>query len=481
MGFLDNIKKAISTELSGFVNNVETTEPPKAIFPDWLYSTRLGQPRNINIPELRLLAKSSWIQMVENTLRKEVMTVPHDLVNKDPKDETNYDVEESLVDDFLKLVNDNGQSIVDLCIDSISDVAEIDSGVWNFVYYLDSYELKDVPILDGYGNETTETETKMVLKPLGKRRLAEVYAVNGGSFLKNIDVYKRIRGYYQYSYRFPTYKPMSFEPEEIAWISMNNRADSAYGFSPLQSVQQVIELLINSIRWNKDFFKSNMIPPAIVGLPGANPDSMKKFKSQWQSRIKGKGHELLFVNTDAKIQQLITNPRDLEFLDGQKWYFHLAFAVYGMSPTEVGFHENVNRSSQEGQERVTVKNAIKPFLTLFENIINNRLIPEILQDPSPKIKFVFKPKDHVAEQIEHTQDMDKIDRNLLTINEYRKNVGLDEVEWGSEPLFKQMADLTNDPNNSSNSSDDSKNSDDSNDSNKYYQLLFEKHLKNGNR
>lgn len=454
MAFLTNIgktvSKIISTDVFGFKTSIDSAEEQMAIFPDWLFSSRLGQPRNVNIPELRKLAKSSWIQMVENTLRKEVMTIPLELINVDDEDDNEHTDIKNEIQDFFDNINEDGQTIIDLCIESISDIAEIDSGVWNKVFNMNSYAVKQEPVLNGYGQETQETVEQLVLKPFGQRKLAGVKAQNGGSFLKNVDVYKRLLGYYQYSYRFPRWKPKYFSKDEIVFMIMNKRADSVYGFSPLQSVQQVIELLINSVRWNKDFFKSNMIPPAIVSLPGADPSSMKKLKKQWASKVKGRGHELLFQNTDAKVQSLITSPRDLEFLDGQKWYFHLAFGVYGMSPTEVGFHENVNRSSQEGQERVTVKNAIKPFLTLFENAINRHIIPELLQEEKPLVKAMFRPKDHTAEKIEHEQNMAELDRNVLSVNEFRKMKGRQAVPGGDLELDKEPEmDPKNDPKNDS--------------------------------
>ena len=401
------------------------------------------------------------------------MTIPYEMINIDQKDDQEYENEKAIVKSYLDHVNEDGENIIDLCVQSISDIAEIDSGVWNNVYTLDSYELKQDPVVDGYGNDTGETVERMVLKPFGQRRLAETKAINGGSFLKNVDVYKRLLGYYQYSYRFPRYKPKYFEPGEIVWMTMNKRADSVYGFSPLQSVQQVVQLMIDSVRWNGDFFQSNMIPDGIVSLPGANPDSIKKFKSQWKNRVKGKAHELLFQNTDAKFTPLITSPRDLEFLDGQKWYFHLVFGVYGMSPVEVGFHENVNRSSQEGQERVTVKNAIKPFLKLFEDTIYKRIITEVLQDEKPPFKLQFKPKDHSAESIEHQQAMAELDHNVLTINEYRKSKGLDKVEWGDAPMAEYFNDMSSQD---QEESDTSQKDEDDGSANKYYQKAFEGYL-----
>jgi len=140
-----------------------------------------------------------------------------------------------------------------------------------------------------------------------------------------------------------------------------------------------------------------------------------------------------FINWSIEnFHKLIESNRDLEWLEGQKWYFKLVFAVFGVSPTESGFFENSNKSNDEGQARVTVRNAIKPYLQLLENQHTTRTITEILQDENHGLKFKFLPKDHVQEQIEFEQQMIEIDHGALTVNEYRQFKGKDPVEWGDE-------------------------------------------------
>jgi len=467
-------KSLLSKDFFGFLapNNGFQDSDPQAIYPNWLFSARLGQPRQINVPELRMFAKSCWIQMIENTQRKEIMTIPTDVINVDESDDEEYLSDKKLVNDFLRKVNVNDQDIVDVCVESISDVSGLDSGVWNLIYTLDSYEMREGDILDRYGKPTGNSDMGMFLKPFGQRRLSQVKAVDGGSFLKAVDVYKVTKGFYQYSFKHPFSQPMFFEPPEISYLLLNPMASSVYGFSPLQSVQQVVQLMTDSIRWNKDYFRNNLIPDGIVSLPGVTPDSLKKLKKQWSNKVKGKAHQLLFQNSPATFTPFITSPRDLEFLDGQKWYFHLVFAVYGMSPVEVGFHENVNRSSQEGQERITVKNAIKPYLKLFENHVNKKIIPELLGDENPRIKWVFRPKDHGAEKIEHDQRMDQVDRDLVSINEYRKAIGMPPVEWGDEPVDANLPeDEEKNNGNSKNNGDDGSNN--SSSGNKYFKRALE--------
>jgi len=787
MGFLENIRsKLLSKEVVGFNasdKGVAVFDSKLPVHPEWFFTARLGQPRGINIQEVREFAKSPWVQMVMNTIKKEVGNIPYEIVNSDPDDENTYDEEKKALKKFLGKVNSDWETIVDLSCSVMTDIAEIDSGIWIKVYSQDSYDNKEVAMLDEWGNPSG-TEKRLVLKPFGQRTLVELRIADSATFLKQIDIYRRIQGYYQYSFKSPTKIPIRFDPDEVIYFLMNKRPQSIYGFcmpwdstvetstgkeligeivsqkkdvliktyneetktfefkkikgyysryynkplykiafadgdknynirctaehpilttkgfvpaeeitlkdsvivrgvnvtaeqrafimgtllgdanltckrkkgypyfqvthsekekyyvdwaeqslgvldlrrnegihpsphypdrlfkhstiaskiqpcldsirrltypehkklitkewvdeltplsiaawmmddgsvckykdnmtgftfctdsfskeecnlligyfekqdievkimcppstglnrlwlnktetmklldlvkdyfvvednkktwvaeilssdleetgipipitnigftnkegmqvfdievednhnfinnravvhnSPVQAVQQVLETLIQSTRYNKDFFKNNAIPDGIIGLPNANPESMKMFKEMWQTEFKGKPHKLLYHNTDAKFESFRTNHRDMEWLEGQKWYFHLVFGVFGVSPVEAGFHENVNQGNQAGQERVTVKNAIKPYLTLLENNINRFVLTEFFQDEEPKLKFEFQPEDHSQEGIQFEQAMREIEAGTLTVNEYRLERGREVVDWGDTP------------------------------------------------
>jgi len=255
--------------------------------------------------------------------------------------------------------------------------------------------------------------------------------------LKQVDIHKNLLNYWQYSFKHPRQNPTRFEKEEIVYLMMNKKSYSVYGFAPVQAVQQVLELLIQGTRYNKDLYTNNAIPDILVSLPKLSRDQLRKLKRTWNNQYKGKPHQLGFINWAIEnIHKLNTSNRDLEWLNGQQWYFKLVFAVFGVSPTETGFFENANKSNDEGQERVTVRNALKPYFKLFESQINKRLITEILQVEDHGLKFEYKPRDQALEKIEFEQDSKEVEMTTLTINEFRQKKGRDPVEWGDEPPQK---------------------------------------------
>ncbi len=411
----------------------------EAIYPQWFFSSRLGQPRQVDTLKMRDLAKSPWAQMVLNTFKKQIYSTAWDVVKTDSEDESNRDDDIKKVKDFLNKINENNQTINDLHSENVTDVGEIDAGVNNYVYSSDSYIIGEVPVYDAWGR-VIEHDTGLVLKPLGQRKIVAVKSVDGSSMLKQVDIHKNLLNYWQYSFKHPRQNPTRFEPEEIDYMMMNPRSYSVYGFSPIQSIQQVLELLIQGTRYNKDLYTNNAIPDILVSLPKLTNDALRKLKRRWNNQYKGKPHQVGFINwLIADVFKLNTSNRDLEWLNGQQWYFKLTFAVFGVSPVEAGFFENSNKSNDEGQERVTVRNALKPYFKLFEHSVTNKMITEILQKEDHGLKFEYQPKDQALEKIEFDQDMLELDHKTLTINEFRDKKGRKPLEGGDDPFSAALS------------------------------------------
>ena len=389
-----------------------------------------------------LFAKSPWIQTCINTIKKEVEQVPYEIVLADEDDDedsiANHQDDVDKITDFFDHANSNNETIKDLMNPIIGDLGEIDAGAWIKVYSSDSYILENVEVQDEHGRILGQ-EPRLVLKPFGQRELVQLWYADGATFLQYIDVFRRIKGWYQYTFKHPRTSPIFFDINEVVYFMLNRRSYTLYGFSPTQAAQQEVELMMQSTRYNKDRFIKNMIPDAIMTLEDADEESLEQAEGKWAEKVQNKPHKLLFINAKGQLNVLNQTNNDMQWLEGQKWYFHIIFAQFGMSPAEVGFHEDVNRSTQEGQERVTVKNAIKPYLNKFQNKINNEIIPELLQQEKPKVKFKFFPKDHAEEQIEFEQDMKELDSQTLTVNEFRRKRGREDVSWGDEPVHKNQS------------------------------------------
>lgn len=409
MGFIDwmkGVRDSLAKEVRVFSsdNTSVTTDLPRV--PNWFWTAKLGVPRNTNVVELRKYAKSAWVQMVTNAIVKQCRSTEWGVIARDEEDDSvmlKYAEDLQRIETFLSYPNRMSQTFWDVWGMFLRDLLEIDSGL----------------VFKGRnaGGE-----------------LVELFSYDAGRFLVSIDEHGIVDQYYQYSFLQPSLAPTPYDPADVVWASMNlSNHTYPYGFSPLQSIQQEVEVMIQSTRFNKEFFQNNAVPDAVVGVP-MQSDQMKAFQARWEQEIKGKPHKMLFHNTTGiDVKPLNLSNKDMEWLEGQKWYFHVVFGAYGLSPQDVGFYENSNRATGESQERITIKNAVRPYLDLIEKKINREIIPELVGHD--ELQFRFFVNDDVAEKWEHQKRMDLLSRNVLTINEVRALEGLEPIEGGDEPRF----------------------------------------------
>ncbi|MBU2346519.1 MAG: hypothetical protein KJ888_20205, partial [Gammaproteobacteria bacterium] len=128
--------------------------------------------------ELRQFSQTFWVNACVHTIVDEITSLDWDIV---PKDGYDYDwVSDGIADvkEFFTHPNHNGEALSTVVIRSfIKDILEIDAGVLVKVFDINSYDF----------NELEPKSGAPMLKPIGQRKMTEIYARDGASFLKEID------------------------------------------------------------------------------------------------------------------------------------------------------------------------------------------------------------------------------------------------------------------------------------------------------
>ncbi|RLC88149.1 MAG: hypothetical protein DRJ03_03685 [Chloroflexi bacterium] len=378
----------------------------RAIYVQWFWNAPYGQPRNVNILELREYAQSTWCQLCINTLIDEVTTVDWDIVPKRPEDAENEVVLQHCreVREFFEKPNLNDESFEQILRQVVRDILEIDAGV--------------------------------IVKTFENGKMTEFYSADGATFLKDVDEYGVVRGYYQYSLKVPNAKPIYFTDREIVYIMQNPRSYSCYGFSAVQYLMSILKTLIASMEWNETYFSESAVPSGLLALLGISEEDYRRFVTYWETQIKGKPHKLPIVSTDVKWIPFSMSNKELQFLESQKWYTKLVMAAFKVTPNELGFTETVNRATSEEQSEVFRRKGLGPLLRLLEYHINAEIIPEFGYDD---IKFQFAPgKDRFEEERQVNIWVKQLQAGLRTINEIRREMGLEPVPWGNEPFHPAL-------------------------------------------
>lgn len=393
-----------------------TSEGRKAVLTEYFWQPIRGQPRRVDTNELRQFSQDFWINACVKTIIDEICSLDWDIV---PTDDYEYDwVADQItqVKDFLENPNKNGETFAMLIRALLKDILEIDAGVIVKVFDIQSYEFDEVEPKSG----------APMLKPKGQRRMTELYVRDGASFLKEIDKFGFCKGYWQYSYQIPAH-PMWFNDPEIVYVSEQNRSMSCYGYSRVQAVLDIVKSLHYSTLYNKKFFEESPIPDGALSVLDTSETEMENFMEYWNTEFKAQPHKIAVVNKDVKWQPFNITHRELEFLDTQKSYFNFVISIFGLSPSELGMTEDLNRATSATQSELVKRKSIRPFLKLLENAINKHIIPEFNFE-GIEFQFIYDDPAEKKARLENWQM--ELSMGVKTINEVRNELGLEPVPGG---------------------------------------------------
>ena len=316
----------------------------------------------------------------------------------------------------MKYPNKNSESFQSVLRSLIKDILELDAGVLVKVFTVDSYDFDHLEPKSG----------APLLKPFGQRKMVELYSRDGASFLKETDKFGFVRGYWQYSYQIPAH-PMYFNRDEIVYVMENPRSMSTYGFARTQAILDIVKSLQYSTLYNKKFFEEVPLPEGIISLLDTSEPEMKTLMDWWNREFKAQPHKLGIVNKDIKWQSFTIPNQELQFLETQKQYFQFVISMFGLTPTEMGLTEDVNRSTSASQVELTKRKGIRPMMGLIEKYINGEIIPEFGFEG---IEFTFV-YDDPAEKLQRLENYAKeLEMGIATINEVRTELGKEPIVGG---------------------------------------------------
>ena len=400
----------------------------KPKMPDWLYRPLYGRPRSINIPEIRRLADTPTAGMCIKTICDEVSSIDWQIRMLDPEMNANEKAIDEVSERLLN-PNRNKEDFKYILKKAIRDILCVDAGVLVKVFDRSSY-------LNGNPNN--------LLLPLGKRKMLEFYAYDGGTFTVSPDEHGVLpdqQAYFQYNFHRQS-QPIPFSRDEIIYMMANPRTNNIYGVSPMEMAYDIIRYMVFGVTSGIDHFTRNEVPKGILSILDANIDHIKAFQNRMEDRVKLQDNltnemrwmssKIPVTNQKVEFTPLQLTPETVRLLETQQWYVKLVFACFGVTSSELGFTEDSNRAVEIVQSEVFRRKAIMPNLDVLEYFINRELLPEFGYED---LYFEFVREDIQTEIREQKLYESYLKNGQITINEWRSSHGdLDPVSWGDEPF-----------------------------------------------
>ena len=420
---------------------IDTTKSVyKAVIPQFLYKPSFGYPRLIDIPEIRRLSATPYVEMCIRTIIDEISAISWDIVPRDenskkspekqgkpfekPTDKPK-DGEEEKAEDDQNPEKPNKQTEAEVpggTDDEESESSEAKDHCEKVKQFFDNPNINQESfeeILKKVLQDILVIDSGVIVKVFDpEKRLREIYARDGGTITKNSDIFGTFQGkldvidppwaqvfnqvqknlndkqtlmqmaeqaaYFQYGWTTGA-RPTPFGTREIIYMMRNPRPDSIYGRSCMETLAETIQLLVYGIDNSLDYYKNHSIPKGVITAEGADAEMCRQISEKLKETLQVKDevgnyrrlfYKIPVIGTKLDFVKTGLSNAEMEVLAHQQWFSKIIWACFGITPSELGFTEDSNRATEFGQNRVFKRKAIRPLLKLIEYYINTQLISE---------------------------------------------------------------------------------------------------------
>jgi phage portal protein BeeE len=426
----------------------------KAYMPEYLYNPPFGYPRSLNITLVRQLSRNPYIYSVVRTLCDEVASTDWEIAPREGVELTpQLEETRKRIANFLQNPNRNKESFADIMRAVARDMLELDSGVIVKVFNRKGeltqlfardggFFLKN-PDIYGYMGERADFVMPMNLDLNAKPDSPEYVQ----QLQKYQMVYKHTAAYFQYG-SGPIAFPVPFGNREIVYFSMNPHTNSIYGISPVQILGDVIMTLVYGANYNLDFYMNNNMPEGIITLVGSNKDQQEAFRQRMDSvtRIKDAatgfmrriGFKIPVVSTPATFTPFQLDPKTMQVIEQQQWFTKVVWMCFGVTADEMGFTETSNKTNGEEQTKLSKRKAVRPLLTAIKYRLDNEIIAEFGQEAYDSFEFKWDEYDIDEAMKERNLQQLEINMGIKTPEMVADECGIDyaKVKETKETLLE---------------------------------------------
>lgn len=225
-----------------------------------------------------------------------------------------------------------------------------------------------------------------------------------------------------------------YESDELIHIyepSLDINRNGKYGVSKLEKIRLPIIMMWLGLDHNRKILENDGLDPrAILSFDKDITD--ESFEAELErlslyAEERRKGGTLAVKG--ANFQSAGVTNEDMDFSTLMTWCRDMILTAYGVQPGKAGIRETANLGSGTGESQdKDFKDMMNAKARLIEDAFNKKLGHNGFQE-----LFQFNEMD-IVDKLKRTQiEMNKLNSGIVTVNEVRKDYGLEPVAWGDVP------------------------------------------------
>ena len=166
---------------------------------------------------------------------------------------------------------------------------------------------------------------------------------------------------------------------DVLWFRRVNPLDPyGRGIGVAMALDDEVSQDTWAAKYNNSWFRNGARPDLLISLsPETNPLERKRIEETWKSRYRGLANafKAFFLTSEAKVHNLATSHKDMQWADGRKLLRDIIFQTFGLPPEVMGVVENSNRATADAALYIYSLQCVLPMVSSFCDELNRLLVP----------------------------------------------------------------------------------------------------------
>lgn len=225
-------------------------------------------------------------------------------------------------------------------------------------------------------------------------------------------------------------------PEDMIHIKLNDPSTPWIGIPPMIAAQRRIAIDNEAADFAKSMLQNRAVPGLVIETDYAikDKDVLDRLRKVWQQSFGGIRRGLpAFMQKGMSVKAISLNMQELAFDDLNATDEARILMALGVPPSVIGAKVGLDRntfSNAEEARRSFYEDTIEPLMNRIDDIFDQQLVPEFGNDIYTKFDVSNVAAYRSIRESKRSEALDGLKSGGLTVNEYRVEMGLDQVSSG---------------------------------------------------
>lgn len=230
---------------------------------------------------------------------------------------------------------------------------------------------------------------------------------------------------------------VNFDETELIYTPMRPTTQyPVYGYSPVEQIFLEVIMGIRRLTYQVAFWTEGSMPELIITVPESwSAQQLGSFQAHFDALLAG--------NTEYKSKVRFVpggmKPFDIKNANGaalksefDEWLATLVCFVFGISPST--FKKQVNRATAQNAAEMAEEEGLFPFMFYLKQEVFDPIVQEDFGYTDLEFNWLPRPEPDAKKQMEVLTG--NVKAGLITINEARGQMGLDDMDGGDELIVE---------------------------------------------